>query len=338
MFIKVYEKVLEYIKKEYKFLITLVVTLLLFTIKLPYYIDMPGGIINISDRIIINNDQKTSGTFNFAYVSEIKATLPTYAIALINPNWDLLKKEEVILQNETEDETKFTDKINMQESVSNSLYMGFKEAGKDFKIKNNKIYVTHIYENAKTDIKIGDQIIKIDDKEIKTKEDLKFLNNENEGKEITIKVINNKKEYTRTAKLVTIDDKSIIGITIGETFDIESEYDVKIKYKERESGPSGGMMMALSVYSKLTNTDLTNGKKIVGTGTIDTYGNVGEIGGVKYKLIGAVKNKADIFLVPNGKNYEEAMKIKQEKKYDIKIIGVSTLKDAIKELTNINQE
>ena len=91
-------------------------------------------------------------------------------------------------------------------------------------------------------------------------------------------------------------------------------------------------MTALTIYSYLTNTDLTNGKKIVGTGTIDKEGNVGPIGGVKYKLIGAVKNKADIFLVPNGDNYEEAIKIKKEKNYDIKIIGISTLKQAINEL------
>ena len=72
-------------------------------------------------------------------------------------------------------------------------------------------------------------------------------------------------------------------------------------------------MMALSIYGNLTNQDLTNGKTIVGTGTIDIDGNVGSIGGVKYKLIGAVKNKADIFIVPNGENYDEAIKIKKEK-------------------------
>ena len=89
-------------------------------------------------------------------------------------------------------------------------------------------------------------------------------------------------------------------------------------------------MTALTVYSNLTDKDLTKGRTVVGT--IDTYGNVGEIGGVKYKLIGAVKNKADIFLVPTGENYEEAIKIKKEKNYDIKIVGISTLKEAINEL------
>ena len=62
MLTKLYERVLKYIKKEYKFLIILISTLLLFTIKLPYYIDMPGGTINISERIEIDEKNKLNGT------------------------------------------------------------------------------------------------------------------------------------------------------------------------------------------------------------------------------------------------------------------------------------
>ena len=58
------------------------------------------------------------------------------------------------------------------------------------------------------------------------------------------------------------------------------------------------------------------------------HGNVGDIGGVKFKLMGAVNNKADIFLVPE-ENYEEAIKVKKEKGYNIEIVSVKTLKDAI---------
>ena len=86
--------------------------------------------------------------------------------------------------------------------------------------------------------------------------------------------------------------------------------------------------MALMVYNALTKQDLTKGMKVVGTGTIDLDGKVGEIGGVKYKLMGAVKNKADVFLVPK-ENYKEAMRVKEKKKYDIEIVEVRTLKDAI---------
>ena len=90
-------------------------------------------------------------------------------------------------------------------------------------------------------------------------------------------------------------------------------------------------MMSLTIYNKLVKEDITNGKKIVGTGTIDVDGKVGEIGGVKYKLIGAVKNKADIFICP-VENYEEAVKVAKEKDYDIKIISAKTFDEVLEKL------
>ena len=334
MFNKLYETIKEYIKKEYKFLIILLTLFLLATIKLPYYIDMPGGTINISERIEVDGKKQLNGTLNLAYVSEMKSTIPTYLIAKINKNWDILKKEEV-LYTFTEDEMSFIDKLSLKEAVSNAQYAAFKLSGEEFNIENEKIFVTNIFEDAKTDVKIKDQIIKIDDIEINEIEDLKKINNYEPGTKVKITVINNNKEYTREAELIEYEGKTIIGVSIKETFDIISNHEIKINYKKKESGPSGGMMTALTVYSYLTGEDLTKGKTIVGTGTIDKEGNVGEIGGVKYKLIGAVKNEADIFLVPNGENYEEAIKIKNENKYDIKIIGVDTLEDAINELKKI---
>lgn len=90
-------------------------------------------------------------------------------------------------------------------------------------------------------------------------------------------------------------------------------------------------MMSLSIYSAISGEDILKGRNIAGTGTIDIEGNVGEIGGIKYKVMGAVKNKMDIILVPSA-NYKEAMKVKKEKKYKIKIVEVKTFQDAIKYL------
>lgn len=329
MFTKLYEQIIKYIKKEYKFLLTLLIILLIFTIKLPYYIDIPGGIINISDRISLDN-KKLSGTLNFAYVSELRATLPTLLIEKLNNNWDLIEKDKVVAKNESIKDAQFRDELALKESVSNALYVGFNESSEKFSVVNDKIYVTYIYEESETDLKVGDQIIKINDKIINSKEDLKYVQSMKIGDSVNITVLNNNQEYIRKAKLIELNNKVLIGVGIGETFDIDSNHIIDISYKARESGPSGGLMMALTIYSYLTDTDLTKGKTIVGTGTIDKEGNVGEIGGVKYKLMGAVKNKADVFLVPSGSNYEEAIKIKEEKGYDIEIYNVDTFKDAIK--------
>ena len=124
------------------------------------------------------------------------------------------------------------------------------------------------------------------------------------------------------------DGEKYVGLSVMTTFDIKSDLNIEIDSKSSESGPSGGMMMALMIYDGLTGKDLTRGRKIVGTGTISKNGEVGDIGGVKFKLMGAAKAKADVFLVPEG-NYEEAMKVAKEKKYKIEIVKVTTLQDAI---------
>ena len=328
---KIYENIKKYIKEEYKFLIIMLTILVTMTYKLPYYIDAPGGIIDISKRIKIDEKNKLEGTMNFAYVSEMRATIPTYIIAKINKNWDIIKKEEVVLENETESDVRFRDTLDLKEALSNDLYVGCKESNEEFKTKNNKVYVTQILKDAKTDLKVGDQILEANNTKINNIKELQSIEKQ-EGKKITLKVINKNKEYTRTAEYIKYEDKIIIGIALGETFEIDTNHKIDIDYKARESGPSGGMMMALTTYSYLTGEDLTKGRTVVGTGTIDAYGNVGSIGGVKYKLIGAVKKKADIFLVPNGENYEEALKVKKEKNYDIKIVGISNIKEAINEL------
>ena len=92
-------------------------------------------------------------------------------------------------------------------------------------------------------------------------------------------------------------------------------------------------MIALSIYNQNIKEDITKGKKVAGTGTIDLEGNVGEIGGIKHKIIGAVKGRAKIFLLPY-ENYEEAKNVVKENNYNITLVPVKTFKDALNYLEN----
>ena len=114
------------------------------------------------------------------------------------------------------------------------------------------------------------------------------------------------------------------------------EYDVPddldIAFKSGEGGSSGGLILSLGIYSKITGLDLLKGRNIAGTGTIDIEGNVGEIDGIKYKIAGAVRKKMDVILV-SPYNYEEAKKVVKENNYNIKIVKVNTFKEAVEYLT-----
>ena len=100
MFTKIYEKMKEFIKENYKSLIGIVIIYLLFAIELPYAIYTPGGAVNLNDRIEVDNGYKSDGSFNMAYVSMVKGSLPFILMAKVIPDWDIVDKDELTIEGE----------------------------------------------------------------------------------------------------------------------------------------------------------------------------------------------------------------------------------------------
>ena len=323
----------KYIKDNYKFIISLILVIIVLSIRFPYYIDAPGGISDMSEKIEING-YESKGSFNLAYVKEYRATVPTLLISLLNKDWKVIKQEDVLLDTEDYKTYELRDKILMEESISNSIYNAYKKANKEIKIKSDKFLVTYITKESNTNLEVGDDIISINNININSKEDISnIVKNLNIGEKLNIKVLNNEKEYNRYAYVIEEDNNKLIGILISQINKYETNPKVVVNVDKNESGSSGGLITTLSIYNSLVKEDITNGLTIVGTGTIDLNGNIGSIGGVEYKLKSAVKEKADIFLVPNDENYEEAIRIKKENNYDIEIKGVSTFDEVVEYLS-----
>lgn len=324
------------IKEYYKVIIVYVLILAFFLVEFPYYISAPGGLINTDDKIETTENFKMSGSLNMAYVSEIHATIPTLVISLLNKDWDVEKEEEVKNDNETIEEKNYRNKMLLEEANDTALLVAYKHSDIDYKVTNNKVYITYVDKLADTNLKIGDQILKVDDTEITDKNSLfEYIASKQIGDKITLEVKDiNGDDKKREATLINVLDEPKVGAVVTETFDVKSDEKVSFNFKDRESGSSGGLMLTLTIYSHLNEIDLTGGKTIVGTGTIDINGNVGEISGIKYKLIGAVNKGADVFLVPVGENYEDAKKLKEERNYDIELVPVATFEEALKYLEN----
>jgi len=91
-------------------------------------------------------------------------------------------------------------------------------------------------------------------------------------------------------------------------------------------------MFTLGIMDKLQPDDLTGGKIIAGTGTIDDGGNVGPIGGIPQKLVGAKSAGAQLFLVPKD-NCAEALKNSVR---GLPMAEVATVDDALAALKTFN--
>jgi len=101
-------------------------------------------------------------------------------------------------------------------------------------------------------------------------------------------------------------------------------------------GPSAGLMFALTVIDLLGEDDLTGGMVIAGTGTITADGEVGPIGGIRQKILGALHREqgrpAAVFLVP-ADNFDEARTAPVDSR--ILLVPVATLQDALEALTEL---
>lgn len=325
-----------FIKENYLVLLFGIVFMATILYPLPYYIYTGGGTINVKDKIHIEN-KETKGDFNLCYVEQINANIPTFLLSKLLSNWDSVSKEEVSL-NDKEDVKDIykRDKIYLEEANQNAIFVAYKKAGKSVNILDKHLYIIYLEEDSDTDLKIGDDILEIDGSKIDSLADIsKILDSYEVGSKLNIKVKRNGKEMMKYAIVHEKDGRKLIGIALTSIYDYEVDPKITFTFSNSESGPSGGFMVTLAIYNQLIDNDISNGLKIAGTGTIDIEGNVGSIGGVKYKLKGAVDSKSDIFLVPAGENYEEAIKYQKKYHYDIKIIGISTFEEAIEKLESM---
>jgi PDZ domain-containing protein len=122
--------------------------------------------------------------------------------------------------------------------------------------------------------------------------------------------------------------RAVVGIQAGVEHLFPFAIDIKLA---DVGGPSAGMMFALGIVDKLTPGNMTGGKFVAGTGTIDDSGNVGPIGGISLKTIGARDKGAQYFLTP-ADNCGEAAK---DVPHGLTLVKVKTLDDAMAALTDI---
>jgi len=336
MFKNIKNNILDYLKEYYKAIIFFIVFFFIVTYPLPYYVFTSGGITDLSSKFYIENAYSQKGSYNLSYVNQVEGNILTYLASQVFSGWDAVKIENYQFNsNESLEELSIRDKLSLTHANQTAVLLAYSKANKEIKINDKKYYVyaTFDFFESNVKIKIGDILLKVDGKTFEDINTIKeIMIRKNIGDTIEFEFERDNTTYKANLKINELNGNKVIGINFLPIYDFEVNPKILFKFDNSESGPSAGFMTTLAIYDYLIEDDLTNGLKIAGTGTIEEDGTVGEIGGIKYKLAGAESDNADIFFAPTGSNYEDAVKLKKEKKYKIKVVEVKTLDDAIKYL------
>ena len=121
------------------------------------------------------------------------------------------------------------------------------------------------------------------------------------------------------------EDSSRKGAMLGITLNVNPPTGHEVTYAvERIGGPSAGMIFALDIAQRLEGKNYAGTTPVAGTGTIDLSGNVGAIGGIKQKMLGAKDEGYKVFLAPVG----NCADVVGNEPKGMTVIPVSTLSEA----------
>ncbi|MEO5902039.1 MAG: PDZ domain-containing protein [Ilumatobacteraceae bacterium] len=132
------------------------------------------------------------------------------------------------------------------------------------------------------------------------------------------------------------DGRPLIGIRMADSRVVTIPNNIKINFDTVDiGGPSAGLSFTLTLIDRLSPGDLTGGKRVAVTGTIDVDGKVGAIGGLQSKATAVRDAGAKYFIVPFNQGPADLAAAQRAAGPGVTLIPVKTLDEALAALQQI---
>ncbi len=296
-------------------------------IQLPYYALGPGPARDVEPLIHVSGHQEFPSpgqlimtTVRFHTVSVLGAL-----VAWLDPNEAVVSQRVLYPPGESADQEAQRSLSQMDQSKIDATYVVLRRLAGYPKEHGDGALIEFVYPGCPAEGKLyaGDVVHEIDGTPVHTQEEAAAaLDAAPVDSAITFQVeaAGETHDVRVTRGQCPGTDRPLVGINLIDQF----PFDVQISSGD-VGGPSAGLMWSLGLYDLLTPGDLTGGRTVAGTGTIDTRGHVGPIGGIRDKVVGAERAGADLFFVP-ADNMKELQGVDTG---DMRLVEVKTFQDAL---------
>lgn len=301
----------------------------------PYVIEEPGPAIDVLGsyegeqilRVSGHETYPTSGSLMMTTVSVqggpgSAVTPAEVVLAWLDPTRTVLPRELIFPEGQTKEETSLRNSADMTTSQQDSVAVALEAL--DVPVAH-QVIVAGVLDGGPADdvLRPRDVIVSIAGRSETSVEDYQAITREAPaGQDIEMVIRRDGVEQTVSVPTEQSEGGTRMGIVLAPGFDSPVSVDVSLA---DVGGPSAGTMFALAVYDELTPGELTGGQKIAGTGTMSADGEVGPIGGIRQKLVGARDQKAAYFLAPAA-NCDDVVGHVPE---GLSVVKVATFDDAL---------
>ncbi|MGM0897638.1 MAG: SepM family pheromone-processing serine protease [Bacillota bacterium] len=336
-------------RKLWFFVLVMAIVVFVSSYRLDAYISRPGDAYELSPLVeVAGKDDDDEGTLSLMTVTMFNATPALYIMAQFQEGYKVLDPEQVRSPHESDEEYNVRQLKLMSDSQVNALQVAFDQAGMPYEVSSNGVFILNVLEGGAASglLSPGDRLMEIDGQSHDSMEAfLDYLSGKQVGDEVELVIERDERTINQSvtlAPLPTDPERAGIGISFVEDKEIETTPEVTID-SDTIGGPSAGLMFTLEILNQLLDEDITKGYDIAGTGTMESDGAVGRIGGIDQKIIAADRAGIDIFFAPDDEsesempsNFEMAMETAEEIGTEMDIVPVTDIDAALDYLSGLS--
>jgi PDZ domain-containing protein len=272
-----------------------------FVIRVPYTTIAPGEALSLRSRVKIDGklaDADQRGDIRLLFVREAgHVNVWQYVRARLDSDIDLVKDAAANPGKLTSKQYSDQGLQQMADAKNDATAVALRAAGHEVGIAPG-LTVSDLAPDLPA-IKVlywGDVILKADGKVVTKASDLtEAIAKDRVGGYVTLDIKRDGEAKTVRVPIASQQGRKIIGVVVSPRF----KFPIKVSVDTTGiGGPSAGLAMTLAILDDLTPGDLTGGKNVAVTGTIDAIGDVGEIGGIDQKAVAARAAGVSLFIVP----------------------------------------
>jgi PDZ domain-containing protein len=313
---------------------------LAYTVELPYYRIAPGSAVDTALLVTVaeDRDHRPEGQVLLTTVSLGKVTLLEAVEGWLDPGVDVVKERLIAPPGVDEDELRERNLADMEESKNKAIGVAFEALGFDaVSGEGAEVVVVVPGTPAHGALSVGDTIVAVDGQPVTVDyEAVRLLGARAPGEAAVLAVDPGDGGAQREITVVLTEHpdeagRGFLGVSLS-TKDVRFDFPFEVELRsERIGGPSAGLAFTLEIIDVLTEGELTGGRRVATTGTIELDGSVGAVGGVAQKTLAVKRSGVDLFLVPSGE-LERARRFAGD---DLRVEAVDTLDDALEVLASV---
>jgi PDZ domain-containing protein len=307
-------------------------------VRVPYYAMAPGSAVDVEPLVSVRHGGPNfppEGRVFLTTVSLRQATVLSAIRGWLDPDVDVVDKDTIVPPDTDADELRKLNLRLMDSSKDAARGVAFEQLGYDA-ISGSGASVLSVVPGSPADGKLrrDDTIVELGGKPVRIDGDvISMLSGRSPGDRLALVVERDGHRVPvelRLDKRPDAPDQPFLGVGMS-TRDLKLNFPYPVDIEsERIGGPSAGLAFTLELLDVLTEGELTGGRQVAATGTIELNGTVGDVGGVAQKTAAVKAAGIDLFLVPRG----ELADARKAAGKDLQVEPVDTLDDALRILAH----